>query len=93
MIEADHECSDIKLKETFEHLHQGIKKVCQIEINTVGKFQGCSTFVLLCTTPNTGLSMTGKTRLDKERLTQSQAEMVLSHIPNMEFYVLCCRKL
>ena len=58
MIEADHECSDIKLKETFEHLHQG-----------------CSTFVLLCSTPNTGLSMTGKTRLDKERLTQSQAEM------------------
>ena len=58
MIEADHECSDIKLKETFENLHQG-----------------CSTFVLLCSTPNTGLSMTGKTRLDKERLTQSQTEM------------------
>ena len=30
---------------------------------------------MLCSTPNTGLSMTGKTRLDKERLTQSQAEM------------------
>ena len=23
MIEADHECSDLKLKETFDHLHQG----------------------------------------------------------------------
>ena len=29
---------------------------------------------MLCSTPNTGLSMTGKTRLDKERLTQSQAK-------------------
>ena len=31
---------------------------------------------MLCITPNTGLSMTGKTRLDKERLAQAQAEMV-----------------
>ena len=32
--------------------------------------------MLLCLTPNTGLSMTGKTRLDKERLALAQAEMV-----------------
>ena len=41
-------------------------------------YQSCSNFSLLCTTPNTGLSMTGKTRLDKERLTQCQRELVRS---------------
>jgi hypothetical protein len=30
----------------------------------------------LCKTPNTGLSSSGKTRLDKERLAQCQAELV-----------------
>ena len=39
-------------------------------------YQSCGNFSLLCTTPNTGLSMTGKTRLDKERLTQCQRELV-----------------
>ena len=33
---------------------------------------------MLCLTPNTGLSMTGKTRLDKERLAQAQAEIVIT---------------
>ena len=37
---------------------------------------GCSTFLTLCSTPNTGLSMTGKTRLDKERLALCQQELV-----------------
>jgi hypothetical protein len=37
---------------------------------------GCTNFVTLCKTPNTGLSSSGKTRLDKERLAQCQAEMV-----------------
>jgi hypothetical protein len=32
--------------------------------------------VSLCKTPNTGLSTSGKTRLDKERMTQCQAEIV-----------------
>ena len=36
---------------------------------------GCSSFLTLCSTPNTGLSMTGKTRLDKEKLAQSQHEL------------------
>ena len=58
MIEADHDCSDIKLKETFDTL-----------------YQNCSNFSLLCSSPNTGLSMTGKTRLDKERLQQCQREL------------------
>ena len=57
-IEADHDCSDIKLKETFDTL-----------------YQNCSNFSLLCSSPNTGLSMTGKTRLDKERLQQCQREL------------------
>ena len=39
-------------------------------------YHSCSNFSLLCTTPNTGLSMTGKTRLDKERLVQCQKELV-----------------
>ena len=39
-------------------------------------YHSCANFSLLCTTPNTGLSMTGKTRLDKERLTQCQRELV-----------------
>ena len=82
MIEADHECSDLKLKETFEHLHQGKILYVVLHARLLTLFAGCSTFVLLCTTPNTGLSMTGKTRLDKERLTQCQAEMVLSHTPD-----------
>lgn len=41
-------------------------------------YQSCSNFSLLCSTPNTGLSMTGKTRLDKERLSQCQRELVRS---------------
>ena len=36
---------------------------------------GCSSFLTLCSTPNTGLSMTGKTRLDKEKLAQNQHEL------------------
>ena len=58
MIEADHDCSDVKLKETFDSL-----------------YHSCSNFSLLCSSPNTGLSMTGKTRLDKERLQQCQREL------------------
>ena len=36
----------------------------------------CSSFVSLCKTPNTGVSATGKTRLDKERVALCIAEMV-----------------
>ena len=61
MIEADQDCSEAKLKETFDLL-----------------YQSCSNFSLLCSGPNTGLSMTGKTRLDKERLQQCQRELVSS---------------
>ena len=61
MIEADQDCSEGKLKETFDCL-----------------YQSCSNFSLLCSSPNTGLSMTGKTRLDKERLQQCQRELVSS---------------
>ena len=50
-------------------------------------FQSCGNFSLLCTTPNTGLSMTGKTRLDKERLTQCQRELVRS------FVMICHRNI
>ena len=47
-------------------------------------YQSCGNFSLLCTTPNTGLSMTGKTRLDKERLTQCQRELVTDKSNNNE---------
>ena len=45
-------------------------------------YLSCGNFSLLCTTPNTGLSMTGKTRLDKERLTQCQRELVTDKTKN-----------
>ena len=44
---------------------------------------GCSNFVSLSKTPNTGLSASGKTRLDKERLAQCQAELVGLPIHNI----------
>ena len=65
MIEADQDCSEVKLKETFDSL-----------------YQSCSNFSLLCSSPNTGLSMTGKTRLDKERLQQCQRELVSKYHPS-----------
>ena len=35
MIEADHECSDLKLKETFEHLQQGRRLCIVLTVDTV----------------------------------------------------------
>ncbi|XP_023341787.1 otoferlin, partial [Eurytemora carolleeae] len=38
-------------------------------------YQGCNGFLSLCKTPNTGVSSTGKTRLDKERIALCQSEL------------------
>ena len=70
-----------KLEESLHEVHNMLECDCddadvKLKETFETLYHQCSNFSLLCSTPNTGLSMTGKTRLDKERLTQCQRELV-----------------
>ena len=70
-----------KLEERLHEVHNMIEadndsSEVKLKETFESLYQSCSNFSLLCSSPNTGLSMTGKTRLDKERLQQCQRELV-----------------
>ena len=74
-----------KLEERLHEVHNMIEadndsSEVKLKETFESLYQSCSNFSLLCSSPNTGLSMTGKTRLDKERLQQCQRELVSTSV-------------
>ena len=65
-----------KLKDTFDQLNQSKCKMIILISYLSNVIKGCSNFVMMLKIPGNGVSMPGKTKLDKEKSTQSQTELV-----------------